>query len=58
MSELTLGVLASLGSCVFGAFAAMHVRHLVETERSATIVLYFSIVSTIAALVTLVLEKL
>jgi drug/metabolite transporter (DMT)-like permease len=53
VSQLTIGVLAILGSCVFGAFAAMHVRHLVNTERSATIVLYFSTVCSIAGLLTL-----
>ena len=52
ISSLTVGVLASLMSCVFGAFAAMHVRHLVTTERSATIVLYFSIVCSIAGALT------
>jgi drug/metabolite transporter (DMT)-like permease len=53
MSGLTLGVLASLASCVFGAFATMQVRKLVDTERSATIVLYFSITCSIAGLLTL-----
>ena len=53
VSELTLGALASLASCVFGAFATMHVRYLVKTERSATIVLYFSITCSIAGLATL-----
>jgi drug/metabolite transporter (DMT)-like permease len=53
VSSLTLGVLASLTSCVFGAFATMHVRHLVQTERAATIVLYFSIVCSIVGLATL-----
>jgi drug/metabolite transporter (DMT)-like permease len=53
ISQLTVGVLAALISCVFGAFAAMHIRHLVQTERSATIVLYFSIVCTVASLVTI-----
>jgi drug/metabolite transporter (DMT)-like permease len=53
VSELTIGALASLSSCVFAAFATMHVRKLVSTERSATIVLYFSITCSIAGLVTL-----
>jgi drug/metabolite transporter (DMT)-like permease len=50
---LATGAIASLVSCVFGAFATMHIRHLVQTERSATIVLYFSITCTIAGLLTL-----
>ena len=53
VSDLTLGALAALVSSVFGAFATMHVRHLVQTERSATIVLYFSITCSFAALLTL-----
>lgn len=53
ISELTLGALASLTAAVFGAFATIHVRHLVQTERSATIVLYFSITCSIAGLATL-----
>jgi drug/metabolite transporter (DMT)-like permease len=53
VSGLTLGVLASLTSAVFAAFATMHVRHLVQTERAATIVLYFSIFCSLAGLLTL-----
>lgn len=53
MSELTIGALAALGSSVFGAFATMQVRNLVRTERSATIVLYFSITCSLAGLLTL-----
>jgi drug/metabolite transporter (DMT)-like permease len=53
VNELTLGVLASLASCVFGAIATMHVRKLVTSERSATIVLYFSVTCSIAGLLTL-----
>lgn len=53
ISDLAIGALASLTSCVFGAFATMHVRHLVQTERSATIVLYFSITCSVAGLLTL-----
>lgn len=53
ISDLTIGALASLAACVFGAFATMHVRRLVQTERSATIVLYFSITCSIAGLATL-----
>ncbi len=53
ISDLTLGALASLASCVFGAIATMHIRKLVTTERSATIVLYFSITCSIAGLLTI-----
>jgi drug/metabolite transporter (DMT)-like permease len=53
MNDLALGALASLGSCVFGAIATMHIRRLVTTERSATIVLYFSITCSLAGLATL-----
>lgn len=52
-TDLAFGALASLASAVFAAFAMMHVRNLVQTERSATIVLYFSITSTVVALLTL-----
>jgi drug/metabolite transporter (DMT)-like permease len=52
INELTLGVLACLGSCVFAAFATMQVRKLVSTERSATIALYFSITCSIAGALT------
>jgi drug/metabolite transporter (DMT)-like permease len=53
INDLALGALASLGSAVFGAIATMHVRRLVQTERSATIVLYFSITCSLAGLVTI-----
>ncbi|MDB5505508.1 MAG: EamA family transporter [Devosia sp.] len=49
-SELTIGAIAALLSCVFGAFAMIQIRNLVRTERSATIVIYFSIACTIMAL--------
>lgn len=52
-NELAIGALAGLASAVFGASATMQVRRLVETERSATIVLYFSITCSIAGLATL-----
>lgn len=52
-NELALGVIASLASCVFGAVATMHVRKLVTSERSATIVFYFSVTCSIAGLATL-----
>ena len=53
VSDLTIGAISSLTAAVFAAFATMHVRHLVQTERSATIVLYFSIICTVVGLLTL-----
>ena len=53
VSDLTVGAISSLTAAVFAAFATMHVRHLVQTERSATIVLYFSIICTVVGLLTL-----
>ena len=53
VSDLTIGALASLTSAVFAAFATMHVRNLVRTERSATIVLYFSVTCSVVGLLTL-----
>jgi drug/metabolite transporter (DMT)-like permease len=53
VNDLALGALAALGSCVFAALATMHIRKLVATERSATIVLYFSITCSLAGLLTL-----
>lgn len=52
-NDLTIGALSSLTAAVFAAFATMHVRKLVQTERSATIVLYFSIMCTLVGLLTL-----
>lgn len=49
----SIGVLASLlGSCI-AATAMLMTRSLVRTERSATIVLYFSLSCTIGGLLTL-----
>lgn len=53
VSDLTIGAISSLTAAVFAAFATMHVRHLVQTERSATIVLYFSVICTMVGLATL-----
>jgi len=52
-SDLALGAIAALTGSVFGAFATMQVRKLVQTERSATIVIYFSMTSSALALLTL-----
>ena len=52
-SDASIGVLAALLGCCFAAGAMLLVRRLVRTERSATIVLYFSITSTVLGLCTL-----
>jgi drug/metabolite transporter (DMT)-like permease len=52
----TLGAISSLIACVFAATAMMLVRRLVQTERSATIVLYFSITSALIGSVTLLFD--
>ncbi|MDB5540144.1 MAG: EamA family transporter [Devosia sp.] len=49
----TLGAIMALVSCCFAATAMMLVRKLVHTERSATIVLYFSLISATIGLCTL-----
>ncbi|SFZ82833.1 EamA-like transporter family protein [Devosia enhydra] len=47
-----LGVSAALLGCCFGAGAMLLVRNLVRTERSATIVFYFSAISALIGLAT------
>lgn len=53
MSDASLGVISALVACCFAATAMLLVRRLVATERSATIVLYFSISSTLIGLCSL-----
>lgn len=53
MNGATVGVAAALISACFGATAQLMVRQLVRTERSATIVLYFSITATAISLLTI-----
>lgn len=48
-----LGVLALLASATLGATAMILVRKLILTEKTPTIVLYFSLTSTVLSLVTL-----
>jgi drug/metabolite transporter (DMT)-like permease len=48
-----IGAAAVLGSVVFGAGAMIAVRKLVLTERTPTIVFYFSVFTSLAALLTL-----
>ncbi len=50
MSGATLGAISALVACCFAATAMVLVRRLVDTERSATIVLYFSITSALLGL--------
>ncbi|HEY0917891.1 DMT family transporter [Devosia sp.] len=52
VDALAIGAIAALIGSVFGAFAAILVRRLVETERSSTIVLYFSVTSSLVTLAT------
>jgi drug/metabolite transporter (DMT)-like permease len=49
-TEEAFGALAALAAAAFAAVAGLLVRRLVHTERTATIVLYFSITSTLIAL--------
>lgn len=48
-----LGVAAVLASAVISAFAIIMVRRLVATERSGTIVIWFSLTASVAGLLTL-----
>jgi drug/metabolite transporter (DMT)-like permease len=52
-SENTLGAVASLLAAVVAAFAMIQVRRLTETEATGSIVLYFSLFSTLFGLATL-----
>lgn len=51
--EAAIGVGAAMMACLFSAIAMVQVRKLVQTEKSATIVLYFSVASSMISLVTL-----
>lgn len=51
--EEAIGALAALVATFFAATAMMLVRRLVFTERSSTIVLYFSVTSTLFALLSI-----
>ncbi|WP_374621759.1 DMT family transporter [Devosia sp.] len=46
LDDAGIGAVMALLACVFAAFATIAVRTLVRTERSATVVLYFSIFTT------------
>jgi drug/metabolite transporter (DMT)-like permease len=51
--QQTFGVMAALGGACFSAVAAILVRALVHTERTATIVLWFSMTASVMALLTI-----
>jgi drug/metabolite transporter (DMT)-like permease len=51
-AEAAVGVGSALLACLFAAIAMVQVRKLVHTEKSATIVFYFSISSSVIALMT------
>ncbi|WP_343313922.1 DMT family transporter [Brucella sp. BE17] len=48
-----IGALSALGAAVMAAIAMLLVRRLVQTERTATIVIYFSLSASIIALFSL-----
>lgn len=51
-ADEALGVIAILGSATVGAVAMLLVRRLVKTERTSTIVIWFSMTATILSLTT------
>ncbi|MEX0955460.1 MAG: DMT family transporter [Rhizobiaceae bacterium] len=54
LAELeSMGVIAALSAAVFAAIAAILIRRLVASERSATIVLWFSLTASAFGLMTL-----
>ncbi len=52
-SSEAMGALAVLASAALGAGAMLQVRQLVQSEKTPTIVLYFSIIATLVSLVSL-----
>lgn len=52
-SDELSGVLAALGSAAMAALAMLQVRKLVQTEKTSTIVLWFSLTSSAIGLLTL-----
>lgn len=52
-SEQALGAVAVLIAAIMGGFAMIQVRQLVRTEKTATIVLYFSLTAAVFSLVSL-----
>jgi drug/metabolite transporter (DMT)-like permease len=52
-ADKTIGVLAALSAAACSAVAMLLVRRLVHTERTHTIVMWFSLTATIASLLTI-----
>jgi drug/metabolite transporter (DMT)-like permease len=52
-SEQAVGALAVLAAAVMGGFAMIQVRQLVRTEKTATIVLYFSLTAAVFSLISI-----
>ncbi|AYD00260.1 DMT family transporter [Neorhizobium sp. NCHU2750] len=52
-SEQALGAVAVLVAAVMGGFAMIQVRQLVSTEKTATIVLYFSLTAALFSIISL-----
>ncbi|MBB4954457.1 drug/metabolite transporter (DMT)-like permease [Agrobacterium vitis] len=52
-STAGMGALAVLASATLGAAAMLQVRQLVQEEKTATIVLYFSIIATLMSLLSI-----
>lgn len=52
-SEQAIGVVAALVAAALSAVALLLVRHLVKTERTHTIVMWFSLTSAVAGLLTI-----
>ena len=52
-TDQALGVIATLASALLAAFASILVRRLVDTEKTSTIVLYFSLTASVLSLATL-----
>jgi len=48
-----LGAMFALGGAVFAALAQVFIRKLVQTEKTAAIVFYFSLTATVLSLATL-----
>lgn len=52
-SDEALGVLAALAAAAISAIALLQVRSLVATDRSSTIVIWFSLTASVAGLLTM-----
>lgn len=52
-SDEALGVLAALAAAAISAVALLQVRSLVKTDRSSTVVIWFSLTASVAGLLTM-----